>query len=125
MKYFALTLLIYSGAISACIIGPEKITIDASSDFKIISKKSELCEQCSIVTISAPKAYKNKPFAHGLFTVYSGGELISRSIHTKLNDLGVPEFIGIVSNKKNVSYNITFLYGKGRCKAYEFIYKTP
>lgn len=125
MKYLALTLLIYSGAISACIVGPEKITIDASYGFKYKSKKSELCDQCSTVTISAPKAYKNKPFGHGLFTVYSGGEIISRSIHTSLNDLGTPEFIGIVSNKKNISYNITFLYGKGRCKAYEFIYKAP
>jgi len=123
MKYIALILLVYSGAISACIVGPQRIGADTSYGFTFESKISDLCEQCRMVSVTAPEKYKDREFGHGLVTLHHEGEIISRFIHSSFNESGAPEFVGILSSKKGFTYEITFEYGKGRCKAYQFTYK--
>ena len=99
MKYFAVTLLLYSGFASACIVGPEKLPANASYGFRTI-----------------------KPFSHGLVTIYSEKEIISRSMHSSINESGLPEFTGIVSEAKGIAYAVTFEYGRGRCMSCQFKY---
>ena len=75
-----------------------------------------------MVTITAPKQYKKEPFSHGLVTIYSEKEIISRSMHSSINESGLPEFTGIVSEAKGIAYAVTFEYGRGRCMSYQFKY---
>ena len=120
--FFAIVLSLNLSVGHACVIGPEQISIDAVNGFQISIENSDLCVSCSQISITAPINYKGKPFAHGLFSVYSGTELISRSIHSSVNSSGFPEFVGIAKLGDMANYEVTFSYGEGHCMSYEIMH---
>ena len=123
MKYLALIILLFPGFISACVIGPKKLNASIENGFAYEITVSDLCENCNRIIITAPLQYNDRKFALGVFTLLNKNKILSRSIHSTINELGLPKFASIIHDSKNISYEITFLYGEGNCKAYEFIYK--
>jgi len=120
--FFTFVLLLHFGVGHACVIGPEQISIDAVNGFEISIENSDLCASCSQISITALINYKGKPFAHGLFSVYSRTELISKSIHSSVNSAGFPEFVGIANLGDGANYEVTFAYGEGHCMSYEIMH---
>lgn len=120
-------LLIFAFIISqesmACIVGPKEIPIDSTTEFKLESKPSDFCNDCIMLSASAPERHQGKEFSHGLFTVLLNSEVISRSIHSSRNDSNVPEFVGIISGDPGVAYELTFEYGVGRCMEYKYTFR--
>ncbi|MEM7053233.1 MAG: hypothetical protein AAF446_01665, partial [Pseudomonadota bacterium] len=104
----------------ACITGPEQVLSDSVQGFELTTESSDLCDQCSKISIFAPKQYKDKPFSHGLFSVFSSGEIKSRSVHSSVDSSGTPHFVGIVNLDEGSTYEVTFAYGEGLCMSYEF-----
>jgi len=123
MKYLALIILFFPGYVSACIIGPKVLSASAKNGFSYSISSSGFCENCNAITITAPKQYNNRTFAHGLFTLTDQKKILSRSIHSSINEAGQPEFTGTISGNQNINYEITFEYGNGHCMPYKFIHK--
>ncbi len=120
MKYiFLLALLISNGAVS-CIVGPVQLDLNEKYGFKIKVSDSEFCKTCSEIDVVAPAEYEGRLFGGGVFTVFMNGNIVSKSMHSYKNQAGTPEFLGYVSNLPGFSYSVSFRYGEGRCKAYEF-----
>jgi hypothetical protein len=124
MKYLIFLALFFSAHSSACIIGPEQISAKLVDGFEINTKESELCDSCLMVHVKAPDQYKSKPFSHGVFTVKLNGKLISKTLHSSVNDAGLPEFIGVVGSKNDIEYEVTFEYGEGHCMSYMLVHKS-
>ena len=120
MKYIFLLISLISNIAFSCVVGPAQLELSDEYGFKIEVSDSEFCETCSKIDIVAPVTYEGRPFGNGIFTVYMNGEMVSKSIHSYINESGIPEFLGYVSKRPGFSYSVSFLYGKGRCKAYEF-----
>ena len=123
MKYLTFIILLLPSYISACIIGPEKLDANEENDFVYSISSSDYCQNCNTIRITGPKQYKSHNFSHGLFTLYDQNKVLSKTIHSSVNDAGQPEFFGIINGNKNINYEITFEYGNGRCMSYTFIYK--
>lgn len=123
MRFLLAFLLIYTGFSAACVIGPEKVIADSINGFELKVEESDLCERCTMISATAPKQYRGQPFSHGLFTVSLGNQIVSRSVHSSVNERGVPEFIGIVSSRETIEYELSFEYGTGRCMSFQFNYR--
>ena len=120
MKYIVLLIALISSNTYSCVIGPVQLEVLDEFGFRLEEASSEIYDSSNKIHITAPLSYKDQEFELGVFTVFINGKLVSKSVHSYLNEDGVPEFLGYVSNKKGFTYKVTFLYGKGRCKAYEF-----
>jgi len=121
-----LGLLLHSVSAFACVIGPKQIALEPTVleeyQFTVESVKSQLCEKCSYISITAPEQYLQKPFSHGVLSIWFNDELVSRSVHSSISDKGVPEFGAVVNEGEGYTYEITFDYGEGRCTSFEFLY---
>ncbi len=120
MKYFGLLFVLLSFNTLACIIGPVQLDVSEANGFSFSEKESEFYDSVNEISITAPLKYKNEMFELGVYSISLNGKLIGKSIHSSINESGVPEFFGYISNKPGFSYSISFLYGEGRCKSYEF-----
>ena len=120
MKYILLFLIFLSINTYACIVGPVQLKVSESNGFNFVEKESEFYESVTEISITAPLKYKGESFELGIYSISLNGKLVGRSIHSSINESGVPEFLGYVSNKPGFSYSVSFLYGEGRCKSYEF-----
>ena len=76
-----------------------------------------------MIAITAPDIYKNSPTSHVIFSVFSDGELVSKSVSYFKNELNANEFVGIVSKEKSIGYEVNLEYGHGRCMSYQFTYR--
>ena len=114
--------LLYSSITTACVVGPENIVPTPEIGFEIKIEASDICAECSAITINAPNSYEGKPYAHALFTVLSNNKVVSKSINYPQKDSESPVFMGIVSQAKNITYEIDLLYGNHWCMSYEFNY---
>ena len=122
MKYLPFVFFIYSSITFACTVGPENIVPTPEIGFEIKVEASDICDECSAITISAPKSYEGKSYAHALFTVRSNNKLISKSISYLQKDSESTVFTGIVSQAEGITYEIDLLYGNHWCMSYEFNY---
>lgn len=120
MKYFFLFLIFLSFNSTACIIGPTKLDLLEYDGFSFVEKASEFYDSVNKISITAPIEFKGESFDLGIFSINLNGKLVGKSIHSSINESGIPEFFGYVSNKPGFSYSVSFLYGEGRCKSYEF-----
>jgi len=120
MKYIFLIVFLVSSNVYSCILGPAQL--EASKEFGFTHEEalSKFHESINEIRITAPLNYKNKRFELGIFIVFLKDKVVSKSVHTYINDDGVPEFLGYASNEQGFTYSVSFLYGEGRCKAYEF-----
>jgi hypothetical protein len=121
MKYILLIFVLLSFNTFACSRGPVQLDASESNGFSFTEKESEFNDSTNEISIIAPFKYKGKSFELGVYSINLNGKLIGKSIHSSINESGVPEFFGYVSNKPGFSYRVSFLYGEGRCKSYEFI----
>ncbi len=108
----------------ACIVPPAQLDISESNGFSFVERAAEFYESTNEIKIVAPLKYQGKEFDLGIFTIYLNDALIAKTIHSRINESGVPEFLGYASNQPGFSYSISFLYGEGRCKSYEFTIST-
>jgi hypothetical protein len=126
LKYLLLGLLLYSISSFACVIGPKQITLEPTVfdeyEFSVKTEKSQLCEKCSYISITAPERYLQKPFSHGALSVWFNESLVSRSVHSSISDKGVPEFGAVINEDEGYTYEVTFDYGTSRCMSFEFLY---
>ncbi|MEH8019575.1 hypothetical protein MN202_20255 [Rheinheimera muenzenbergensis] len=122
MKYLPFVVFLYSGITSACVVGPEKVVPTPEIGFEIKVEASDICDDCSAITISAPKSYEGNPYAHALFTVLSNNQVMSKSINYLQKDSESTVFMGIVSQAAGITYEIDLSYGNHRCMSYEFSY---
>lgn len=122
MKYLPVAFFLYSSIANACVVGPESIVPTPEIGFEIKIEASDICNECNAITISAPKSYEGKPYAHAIFTVLSNNKVISKSINYLQNNSESTAFMGIVSQAKGVTYEIDLLYGNHWCMSYEFNY---
>lgn len=106
----------------ACVIGPSKYPVDSEHGFEVEYFEAVACKNCKDVSIKAPMSYKSTPFSHGIVSAYLNGVLVSKSIHSSVNEGGSPEFYGVVNIGKGYSHQVTFEYGEGRCMRHEFVY---
>jgi hypothetical protein len=121
-RFIAFALLAMYGTSHACVVGPKEVEPSPDLGFVYELAESELCKDCSMISISVPEAYEGVPSSHATFSVFSGGELLAKSV-TSLNDNEFPrEFVGIVRNSSEVTYEIEIHYGASRCTRYKFIY---
>lgn len=120
MKYILLLVALISSNTYSCVIGPAQLEVLGEFGFTLEETSSDIYESSNEIHIKAPLIYKDRKFELGIFTVFLNGKIVSKSAHSYLNEDGVPEFLGYVSNKQGFTYKVTFLYGEGKCKAYEF-----
>ena len=120
MKLFLLFMLFSFNAYS-CVIGPKQITVSSEFGFEHKVSVAEFYPNVDEIRIQAPLVHNGKKFSVGVFTVFYGNQLVSRSSHSAINEDGYPQFIGYVSNAPDFKYEVTFLYGEGKCKSYEFV----
>lgn len=120
MKYIFFFFVFLSINTFACIVGPVQLDVSESNGFNFVEKESEFYESVTEISIVAPLKYKGESFDLGIYSISLNGKLVGKSIHSLINESGVPEFLGYVSNKPGFSYSVSFLYGEGRCKSYEF-----
>lgn len=118
MKYILLLVLISSNTHS-CLIGPAQLAISKEFGFTFEESPAEFYDFSNEISITAPLIYKSKKFKMSIFTVLLNGEMVSKTGSFHINEFGVPDFVGYVSNKKGFSYSVSFLYGEGRCSSYE------
>lgn len=119
MKYILLLVLISSNTHS-CLIGPAQLAISKEFGFTFEESPAAFYDFSNEISITAPLIYKSKKFKMSIFTVLLNGEMVSKTGSFHINEIGVPDFVGYVSNKKGFSYSVSFLYGEGRCSSYEF-----
>ena len=124
MKYLIFAVLLITEIGHACIAGPQKIEPSSDLGFTFTTEKSDLCSDCSYISIIVPDKYKDTPAAYARFSVYSKKELVSRSVSRFNNKLSPSEFGGVVSNTKGISYEIDIEYGVSRCTQYKMTYKS-
>jgi hypothetical protein len=120
MKYIFLFYTLLSCNAFACIIGPAQLDVSEANGFSFSESDSVYYDSVNEIKITAPLKYKGETFELGIYSISLNGKLVGKSIHSSINESGVPEFLGYVSNKPGFSYSISFLYGEGRCKSYEF-----
>ncbi len=120
MKYSFLVFLIISKNTFPCIVGPLQLKVSDEYGFIYKEISSEFCESCYEISITAPLFYKDHKFKFGIFEVLHNGQIVSKSIHSSINEVGMPEFFGYVGSEAGFTYSVSFLYGEDRCKAYEF-----
>ncbi|MCP4320580.1 MAG: hypothetical protein GY787_01715 [Alteromonadales bacterium] len=89
MKYLLLIISLYSCISSACVTGPEIIIPKEEFGFLFKENASNLCDSCSMNTITVPKAYKEVPVSNAIFSVFFDGELVSKSV----NDLKIIQML--------------------------------
>lgn len=118
MKYILLVLI--SSNTHSCLIGPAQLAISKEFGFTFEESPAEFYDFSNEISITAPLIYKSKKFKMSIFTVLLNGEMVSKTGSFHINEIGVPDFVGYVSNKKGFSYSVSFLYGEGRCSSYEF-----
>ena len=119
MKYILLLVLISSNTHS-CLIGPAQLAISKEFGFTFEESPAEFYDFSNEISITAPLIYNSKKFKMSIFRVLLNGEMVSKTGNFHINEIGVPDFVGYVSNKKGFSYSVSFLYGEGRCSSYEF-----
>lgn len=120
MKKLLFSLALFPIGSLACIVPPIQLEVSESNGFSFSEKPMEFHESIDEINIVAPLVYKGKKFELGIFSIFFNGILVAKSIQSRINESGVPEFVGYVSNKPDFSYSVSFLYGEGRCKSYEF-----
>jgi len=121
MKYIVLLISLISSNTYSCVIGPTQLEVLDRFGFMFEETLSDIYESSNKIHITAPLSYKDRKFEIGVFTVFLNGKIVSKSVHSYFNEDGIPGFLGYVSNKQGFTYKVTFLYGEGRCKAYEFL----
>jgi hypothetical protein len=120
MKYIFLLFMIIPFNANSCIIMPEQNEVSKKYGFSYEVNPSDFDSYSNEINIIAPLVYKGEKFDLGVFSVFLDGRLVSKSVHSTINEDGVPEFFGYVSSDKDFTYRVSFLYGEGRCKKYEF-----
>ena len=120
MKQILLLLAFLPFSSLACVIPPTQLQVSELHGFRFVEKTTDYYESTTEIKIVAPLKYKGQKFDLGIYSIYLNDSLIAKSIHSTLNESGEPEFLGYVSNKIGFSYSVSFLYGEGRCKSYEF-----
>lgn len=121
MKYLIFILLFVSNVGFACIVAPQKIQPSPELGFDIKEEHSNLCENCSMISIASPMEYDGRPASHAIFSVFQNGELISKTISAFKEESKKAEFVGIVTKEKGFSYEVSIEYGAGRCMGYKFV----
>ena len=116
-----LAFILALGPVEACVIGPQEIGAETLDGFEVQSETSELCEHCSYISVRAPSEYKERPFSHVILTVFLDGVIISRAAQNYKT--GEPQFSGIISADKGITYDLEFYYGHHRCMSYKAVYR--
>jgi hypothetical protein len=120
MKYILLLLVLISSNAYSCPIGPTQLAVSKEFGFTFDESPAEFYDFSNEISITAPLIYKSKKFKLSIFTVLLNGEMVSKTGSSHINETGIREFVGYVSNKEGFTYNVSFLYGEGRCSSYEF-----
>ena len=80
MKYLLFTLFFISTMSSACIIGPQNIKPRPELGFDFKESDSDLCVNCSMISINSPKVYDGRPVSHAVISIFQNGEVVFKSV---------------------------------------------
>lgn len=119
-KFLFPLLAFWSSSSYACVVGPINVTPKPELGFEFQEEQSELCRNCSKVSVNSPIEYVDRPASHAVFSVFFREELVSKSVTPFRSDSEKSEFVAIVSKEQGFRYEINVDYGTGRCMKYRF-----
>jgi len=112
----------FSNLSYACILGPDKLDASNTDGFKFELSPNESCDNCVLLEITAPDSYKEQSLAYMLFSTYVDEKIKSKILTSRWTDTDGSDFGAVITKDPNTRFEISILYGTGRCMSYEFTY---